>query len=105
MTYSPSFDKVKEIAAGGLYDILPVSCEILSDICTPIEALRILKNVSRHCYILESVTGSEKWGRYTFLGFAPKLEITCSNGKMKVGALSVHPTIILATASRQCAQT
>lgn len=90
MNYSPSFEKVKEIADAGIYDILPVSCEILSDICTPIEALRILKNVSRHCYILESVTGSEKWGRYTFLGFAPKLEITCSNGKMKVGDLSVH---------------
>ena len=33
---------------------LPVSCEILSDITTPIEALRILKHVSTHCYLLES---------------------------------------------------
>ena len=89
MVYSPSLTKVKEIAASGKYNILPVSCEILSDICTPIEALRILKNVSRHCYILESVTGNEKWGRYTFLGFDPKLEITCSGGKLQVGDLSI----------------
>ena len=89
MVYSPKLAKVKEIAESGKYKILPVSCEILSDICTPIEALRILQNVSRHCYILESVVGNEKWGRYTFLGFDPKLEITCSDGKMKVGNLSV----------------
>lgn len=88
MLYSPSLEKVKEIASCGKYNILPVSCEILSDICTPIEALRILKNVSRHCYILESVVDNEKWGRYTFLGFDPKLEISCSNGEMKVGDVS-----------------
>ena len=89
MNYSPSLEKVKEIAKCGKYNILPVSCEILSDICTPIEALRILKNVSRHCYILESVVGNEKWGRYTFLGFDPKLEITCVDGKMKVDGLNI----------------
>ena len=89
MKYLPSFDEVKKIAAEGKYDILPVSCEMFSDICTPIEALRILKNVSSHCYILESVTGNEKWGRYTFLGFDPKLEITCLDGKMKIGNVSV----------------
>ncbi|MCH5211948.1 MAG: anthranilate synthase component I [Oscillospiraceae bacterium] len=89
MNYSPGFETVKELADTGKYDIVPVSCEMLSDICTPIEALRILKNVSNHCYILESVAGNEKWGRYTFLGFDPKLEITCADGKMKVGELSI----------------
>lgn len=89
MNYAPSLEKVKEIAATGRYNILPVSAEILSDICTPIEALRILKNVSNHCYILESVVGNEKWGRYTFLGFDPKLEITCVDGNMKVGDLNI----------------
>ena len=90
MEVLPSLTKVKEIADCGKYDILPVSCEMLSDICTPIEALRILKNVSRHCYILESVAGNEKWGRYTFLGFDPKMEITCRDGKMKIGELSIE---------------
>ena len=90
MNYLPTIETVKEIANGGKYDILPVSCEILSDICTPIEALKILTNVSTHCYILESVVGNEKWGRYTFLGFDPKLEITCANGKMRVGDLSIE---------------
>jgi anthranilate synthase component 1 len=90
MEVLPSLTTVKEIADCGRYDILPVSCEMLSDVCTPIEALRILKNVSHHCYILESVAGNEKWGRYTFLGFDPKMEITCRDGKMKIGELSVE---------------
>ena len=89
MNYLPNLTTVKEIASTGKYNILPVSCEILSDICTPIEAMKILKNVSTHCYMLESVAEKEKWGRYTFLGFDPKLEITCINGEMKIGSIKV----------------
>lgn len=90
MKYLPSLETVKQIAEKGMYNILPVSCEILSDIRTPIEAMKILKNVSTHCYMLESVVEKERWGRYTFLGFDPKLEITCSNGEMKVGKVTIH---------------
>lgn len=39
-----------------------------------LEAIRILKNVSTHCYMLESAQQDEKWGRYTFLGYDPKME-------------------------------
>ncbi len=88
MKFSPSYEEVQKIASTGAYRILPVSCEILSDICTPIEALKILKHVSTHCYMLESVAEKEKWGRYTFLGFDPKMEITCLNGEMKAGSLT-----------------
>lgn len=90
MNYSPTIEKVMEIANEGKYNILPVSCEILSDICTPVQALKILKNVSSHCYILESAAANEKWGRYTFLGFDPKLEISCSGNQMKVGELRIE---------------
>lgn len=85
MNIVPSIEEVRKIAESGQYKVLPVSCEMLSDICTPIEAMKILKNVSTHCYMLESVAGKEKWGRYTFLGFDPKLEITCRDGNMQAG--------------------
>ncbi len=88
MNFSPTLDEVRKIASTGNYKVVPVSCEILSDICTPIEAIRILKNVSTHCYMLESVAEKEKWGRYTFLGYDPKLEITCIDGEMKAGNIS-----------------
>lgn len=87
MNYLPTFDEVKKIAASGKYDILPVSCEILSDICTPIEAMQILKNISTHCYMLESVAEKEKWGRYTFLGFDPKTQITAVGSELTIGDL------------------
>ncbi len=87
MKILPALDEVKRIAAEGQYKVLPVSCEILSDRCTPIEALRILKNVSTYCYLLESVAERERWGRYTFLGFDPKLEVTCVDGELKAGNL------------------
>ena len=90
MKILPELEEVKRIAALESYKVLPVSCEILSDICTPIEAMRILKNVSTHCYMLESVAENEKWGRYTFMGFDPKLEVTCTDGEIKAGSIKIR---------------
>ncbi|MEY8266671.1 anthranilate synthase component I family protein [Lachnospiraceae bacterium 64-25] len=84
----PELKTLKELQQENKYKSAPVSMEILSDIRTPIEVLKILKNVSSHCYLLESISDHEKWGCYTFLGYDPSLEITCQNGQMKVGALS-----------------
>lgn len=89
MKIEPTLQEAKEIAATGKYRVLPVSCEILSDFTTPIETMKILKNVSTHCYLLESAQEKETWGRYTFLGYDPKLEITCMSGEMKIGNLKV----------------
>ena len=89
MKIQPTYAQVEKIAADGHYNVLPVSLEILSDFTTPIETMKILKNVSTHCYMLESAQANETWGRYTFLGFDPKMEITCVDGKMKIGNLKV----------------
>ena len=89
MKILPALWEAKEIADTGKYNVLPVSCEILSDFTTPIETMRVLKNVSTHCYLLESAQANETWGRYTFLGYDPKMEITCINGVMKIGNLKV----------------
>ncbi len=88
----PDIDTLKELRKQNLYKAAPVSMEILSDIRTPIEVLKILKNTSRHCYLLESISDHEKWGRYTFLGCDPRLEITCLNGQMKIDSLSFETT-------------
>ncbi len=90
MDARPSLEEIKALAAQGEYRVAPVSCEMLSDFRTPIEALKILKNVSTHCYLLESVAEREKWGRYTFLGFDPKLSVTCADGEMRVGSVAFH---------------
>ena len=82
--FFPPIDKAKEIIDNGDYKVLPISCEILSDIKTPIEVLKILKNNSKHCFILESMEDLENWGRYTILGFDPTLEITCENNVLNI---------------------
>ncbi len=83
--FRPERKEIEEIAKSGKYNVLPVSCEILSDDITPIELMRKLKNVSTHCFLLESAAKQNIWGRYTFLGFDPKMEITCINGRVKAG--------------------
>lgn len=87
MKILPNLSDVREIAASGKYHVLPVSCEILSDFTTPIETMKILKNASTHCYMLESAQTDETWGRYTFLGFDPKMEITCRDGELTAGSV------------------
>ena len=66
------------------YRRVPVAKAVLSDAATPIEVMRRLKKVSRHCFILESVESQKYWGRYTFLGYDPSLEISCSDYKMNI---------------------
>lgn len=85
MKFKPTLSEVKKIFEAGKFKIVPISCELPADLCTPIEVLRILKNISPHCYLLESVAEKEHWGRYTFLGFEPKLCITCTAGTITIG--------------------
>ena len=86
----PSFETVKQYQNDTHYKYIPIAREILSDFLTPISALRILKNVSDHVFMLESVEDREKWGRYSFIGFNPKMEITCMNGEFKAGGLRLQ---------------
>ncbi len=86
MYIRPDIAKIREIDTNR-YDIVPVATEILSDFITPIEAMRILKNISDHSYLLESAMANEKWGRYTFMGFDPKMEIQCKDNIMKIDGI------------------
>ncbi len=78
-------EEIRRTASEGKYKVFPVSCELMSDFTTPIETVRILKNVSKHCFMLESAKADEKWGRFTFLGYEPKFSITCSDGNIRIG--------------------
>ena len=102
--FFPNIEEAKEIAKDSSYKRIPISYEIFSDTKTSIEVLRrlrILSNhcymlesvedsknrlriLSNHCYMLESVEDSKNWGRYSFLGFNPILEITCQDGNLSI---------------------
>jgi len=67
-TIRPSYDEFVGLAKRG--NVVPIACEILGDLETPVSAfLKIHRG--RHGFLLESVQGGEKWGRYSFLGTEP----------------------------------
>jgi anthranilate synthase component 1 len=80
----PSLKEVKEIISENECSYVPIAYEIFSDTKTPIEVIKVLKNFSKQCFMLESVDDTKRWGRYTFLGFDPKLEITCENEFLQI---------------------
>ena len=82
--HQTTFEEVKKIAGTGDYKLIPVVREILSDIATPVQVMRKLKNVSDHCFLLESVEDSRQWGRYSFLGYNPTMEISLKEHKLYV---------------------
>jgi anthranilate synthase component 1 len=55
-------------------NLVPVSCEVLADLDTPISAFLRLRGLPRP-FLLESVEGTEKVARYSFLGAQPRLTL------------------------------
>ena len=80
----PTPDEIRTIAASGEYKRIPVCREIYADRYTPVEVMRILHKASHHCFLLESAERSESWGRYSFLGYDPTMEITCTDGLLRI---------------------
>lgn len=78
----PKLDEILSIPNISAYKRVSVAVDLLSDFLTPIEAMRILKSHSTHTFLLESVEDRKQWGRWSFLGFEPKLEITARGEKV-----------------------
>jgi anthranilate synthase component 1 len=76
------FNALKELSYK--YESLPIYKVIPQDKLSPTETFKILKNISRHVFILESLEDEKNTGRYTFLGYNPKLEISCKDGVLTV---------------------
>lgn len=70
-------------------NLIPVYREIMADMDTPVSAFKKLDD-GRFSFLLESIEGGEKWGRYSFLGSTPSLIVrsrgntveTIENGQM-----------------------
>ena len=68
--YQPTLAEVKELAGRG--NLVPVYCEIMADLETPVSAyLKIARG--SYSFLLESVEGGEQLARYSFLGTEPSL--------------------------------
>ncbi len=68
MKYSPSLEEVRALASSG--NIVPIFREVPADLETPVSAfLKIARG--KYSFLLESVEGGERFGRYSFLGSEP----------------------------------
>jgi anthranilate synthase component 1 len=78
---SPTADEFRRRADEG--EPVSLTCEILADSETPVSAFRKLVGGGVG-YLLESIEGGEKWGRYSILGTDPGAVLRCANGHMTI---------------------
>jgi len=72
-----------EALAGEGFNLIPVAREIAADLETPVSAfLKVAQG--DYSFLLESVRGGEKWGRYTFLGTEPALAIRARGTRVEL---------------------
>lgn len=64
----PTFEEYRRLAKQG--NLVPVYQELLMDLETPLSFFKRLER-DRYSFLLESVEGSERWARYSFLGTRP----------------------------------
>jgi len=88
----PDCDEILRLALD--YDIIPVCREIYADVITPITLLRKMAAISKRYFLLESVEGGEKWGRYSFLGYDPIIRVSCSCGKVTIEENGEEKTVV-----------
>lgn len=74
---SPSREEFKNLARH--YSIVPVLAHCVADTLTPVGALMALESFG-DAFLLESVEGGERWGRYSFVGCRPLATITYRDG-------------------------
>src|ERR1700756_3314239 len=80
MTLLPDLQQFERLGGGG-FNLFPVSREIAADLETPVSAfLKVARG--DYAFLLESVRGGEKWGRYTFLGAEPSIVMRARGQRM-----------------------
>lgn len=79
--FFPDYEKARLLA--GEYNIIPVSMEVYADMDTPISIFKKLENCNG-CFLLESVEGGEKWGRYSFMGRNPFITVNGAGGNTTI---------------------
>ncbi len=78
--YCPTFEEFQKLATQGA--VVPVYRQLLADTLTPVSVFMRFGH-QEDCFLLESVTGGEKIGRYSVLGFGPAAVFECTKGVCK----------------------
>ena len=79
--FFPHIDTFRELTRRG--NLIPVYREIMADMDTPVTAFKKLDD-GRFAFLLESIEGGEKWGRYSFLGSSPSLIVRSRGDRVEI---------------------
>ena len=80
----PSIAEIRDRFDLNEYRRIPVWRSLYADEFTTIEVMRRLRGAGKHCFLLESAGLDESWGRYSFLGYEPLMDITCEDGHVVI---------------------
>lgn len=75
--FSPTLDEFRDYAGRG--NLIPVYREHLADLETPVSVLSRFA-LDDYVFLLESIEGGERWGRYSFIGVNPVAIYTVGEG-------------------------
>ena len=75
-------ERLRALAAGG-YNRVPITRRVLADLDTPLSAYAKLAP-GAHTFLLESVEGGEKWGRYSIIGLPAARTIVVTGDEVRV---------------------
>lgn len=78
----PEKGEFSELAKSG--NLVPVCLDILADTETPLSALAKIYDGKGPVFLLESVEGGERWGRYSFLGASSQLSVRVYKERVEV---------------------
>ncbi len=81
LSYFPSQERFKALALE--YTVIPVYADILADMDTPVSAFSKIDD-GNDVFLLESVEGGEKQGRYSILGGSARLVVRSKGGRVEV---------------------
>lgn len=66
------------------YTAVPVAKECFADMTTPLAFLSTVKGSSNDYFLLESLEGGERWGRYSFIGYDPIVKLRAKDSMVEV---------------------
>ncbi|MEM4407974.1 MAG: hypothetical protein QXI19_04450, partial [Candidatus Caldarchaeum sp.] len=86
----PSYEEFRRLLSRG--NLVPVWAEVLADFDTPVSALKKIET-GDYSFLLESVAGGEKWGRYSFLGTEPSVVFRSKGRRIEISSCGEWKTM------------
>ena len=87
-------DRERFAGLAGRCNVVPVCVEILADMETPVSLLAKFYRRQGPVFLLESVEGGEKWGRYSFLGVSAHAGVEVMRDTVRVTGAGGEESIV-----------